>query len=383
MRRASRLLPFYTKFTSVSTDGSYDNMWAKYCGINSEQARFQTSDKKFHCSVCKKGFRLEMAAKLHMQQVHSGGGSVEAGPGPGQDTETPPRPVSTGPPVSPSAPIVQQEERKTRERPTPRPLHQASNEISVDIMRDMLAVWDKIGPTRVGGAEAFVHSSMIMKVYAAKPSNVMDEAAYEPYIPDPKGANPFAGIKDRKQLPYYRGAQPAPGVCPFAIAKGVSFTEAFVTPPCANPFLHIRPVRKKEKVDQVEEEATEAPKTEYGQLGKFDPEAIKAGPSSAQEPLISPFAAAATAASEVSPFASAAQTANPFSSGQAASSFASLDQVASPFAQTSASSPFAQTSASSPFGEVLSPFGAFPVLLPKQVHPALLVKYYHHSGHFQ
>eukprot|EP00759_Apiculatamorpha_spiralis_P011011 PhF_6_TR1841/c0_g1_i1/m.2957 len=133
----------------------------------STQYRFQSSDKKFHCTICKKSFRLEMAAKLHIQQVHGGEGTIEAGAGPGVDTVTPP--VTAPPAGPPTAPIARDDiDDRKRERPTPRPLHQSNYELPPSAMEAMLGVWDTIGTKR--GVEGFIHSSMVLKVYAAKPS---------------------------------------------------------------------------------------------------------------------------------------------------------------------------------------------------------------------
>uniref|UniRef100_G0U7A5 RNA editing comple protein MP63 n=1 Tax=Trypanosoma vivax (strain Y486) TaxID=1055687 RepID=G0U7A5_TRYVY len=113
------------------------------------QTRAQsTTDKKFHCSICKKAFRLEMAAKLHLQQAHGGDGTVEAGAGPG--VESLPAAPNGDVAAPPSNPIEKrfsedEERRPRRMRPTPKPLHEPDRGVPDEIMGELLGMWDTVG----------------------------------------------------------------------------------------------------------------------------------------------------------------------------------------------------------------------------------------------
>ncbi|CAD2213332.1 C2H2-type zinc finger containing protein, putative [Angomonas deanei] len=131
--------------------------------------RWQSSatDKKFHCSLCGKSFRLEMAAKVHLQQAHNGEGTVEAGAGvPVEEPKATPEPsVSTAPPSTAPSPF----KRRERTRAAPAPLYKPDETLPADALEELLGVWDKVGTARLG--DTFVHSSMVMKVFAVKPGD--------------------------------------------------------------------------------------------------------------------------------------------------------------------------------------------------------------------
>jgi len=151
------------------------------------------SDKKFHCSICKKAYRLEQAARLHLAQAHGGEGTVEAGPGPGQTPEAPSTPAARNvaqpvPRQELSGSSQEEERRPRRMRGTPKPLHTPDVQCPPAAMSEMLAVWDKIGVARV---DSFVHSSMILTVFAAKPSDAPTGPAYEPSLLSRKGITPL------------------------------------------------------------------------------------------------------------------------------------------------------------------------------------------------
>ena len=307
------------------------------------------SDKKFHCSVCKKPFRLEIAAKLHLQQAHGGSGAVEAGCGPGQPTEQIPSPVArdslTAPGSGPVRDADDEPRRPRRSRPIPKPLHQPTFDIPATAMNDMLAVWDKIGLSRV---DNFIHSSMIMKVFAAQQSETSDAQLYAPEIPVAEGANPFCSSADAdedtistedaalstKQQRDFDGQ-------PFAYADS-SFVDPFQTAAVDNPFLIVKPAVVQKKPVEVKPsppvvENAQAPVTPFGQLPVFGSSVQSASPFAAAASANSPFTAS-------SPFAAAANAASPF--------------AASPFA----SSPFAASA--SPFGSSPFPPADAPIFPP-------------------
>ncbi|CBH15912.1 KREPA2 [Trypanosoma equiperdum] len=323
------------------------------------QQRFQsTTDKKFHCSVCKKPFRLEMAAKLHLQQAHGGDGSVEAGPGPGVEASSV-NVVST-PVPSPISPVertfVDEEERRPRRmRPTPKPLHQPDRDIPAAAMEEMLGVWDKIGLNRLEGN--FVHSTMVMKVFAAPP-DVSEIPLYEHVAPE--GENPFDSLDHMTT-----GTVDATYVGHDAFAE-VDLVDPFVAAPdqtlnpfragkVRNPFTRISPTQREVvkplQPPQPKEEPLKAPVTPFGQLPMF---------GQTREPSAS-FAAAAVS---VQAAANPNEVSSPFAAAVSSSPF--VGQVASPFApaQDVAGSPFEASpcAASSPFvtagGQETSPFAA-------------------------
>ena len=315
-----------------------------------------------------------MAAKLHMQQVHNGDGTIELGAGPGvESVSTPAVAAPAGPPTAPIARDNIDERR--RERPTPRPLHQSNYEVPPAAMEAMLGVWDTIGTKR--SIEGFVHSSMVLKVYAAKPSG--PEAAYVNMMPTPSCPNPFADFERGVRRTWKNPAPPKQcPPSPFQVALG-SVQSADECAWIANPYASRSVVPKAETTKPVkQEDPTEAPVTPFGQLPKFGQAiptqatqtvtpfgappgtAAPSNPYAAAAQAASPFAAAAQAAS---PFAAAAQAASPFAAAaQAASPFAAAAQAAIPFAAAAqAASPFAAAAqAASPFAAAAQP-SPFPV----------------------
>ena len=180
--------------------------------------------KGYHCSVCKKSFRLEMAAQLHMKQAHNGQGTVEAGPGPGMDpaaataNNTMPQHHATGhhrpaaapigsmgrPPavpvsVSSTAPGVSNAAAPPsddgdfrpvrRQRATPAPLNKPVIDVPKEAMAAMLAVWDKLGNARL--PHHFVSSASVVTAYAAPPPE--QQKTYQDVIVA-DSPNPFASV---------------------------------------------------------------------------------------------------------------------------------------------------------------------------------------------
>lgn len=339
-------------------------------------------DRRFHCSVCKKSFRLEMAAKLHLQQVHSGEGAVEAGAGPGQGedqaSQTPVGVFRNAPPQAPTVvtPIVPDthERAARREKPAPKPLHQAEREVPGIVMEKMLSVWDDTGVKRMG--DQFVHSSMVMRVFAARPS---DSAEPLYGVMNPEGENPFeggpyapdvAGSITKDEVKFYNiGIGDA-----FALACGESFGPLRPAR-CPNPFLRklAKDAAKTAPRVGLAEQQT-APVTPFGQLpmfGQTPSPATAPAPSAAEEPsttinsvVSSPFAAGANdspfagttdfpfAGQGLSPFGSVKEPADQAAAepGIAARSAASSEAPASPFVAASSALP------PSPFAAAPSPF---------------------------
>ncbi|CAC9553557.1 RNA editing comple protein MP63 [Leishmania infantum JPCM5] len=340
-------------------------------------------DRRFHCSVCKKSFRLEMAAKLHLQQVHSGEGTVEAGAGPGQGEDqalqTPVGVFRNAPPQAPTvvtAIVPDTHERAARrEKPAPKPLHQAEREVPSLVMEKMLSVWDDTGVKRMG--DQFVHSSMVMRVFAARPSDGA-EPLYG--VMNPEGENPFeggpyppdaGGPLTKNEVNFYSiGIGDA-----FALACGESFGPLRPAR-CPNPFLRklAKDAAKTAPRVGLAEQQT-APVTPFGQLpmfGQTPSPATTPAPSAAEEPsttisvVSSPFAAGANdspfagttdfpfAGQGLSPFGSLKKPADQAAAepGIAARSAASFEAPASPFVDAASAltpSPFA--AAPSPFTE--------------------------------
>ncbi|KAF8287909.1 putative RNA editing complex protein MP63 [Trypanosoma cruzi] len=355
-------------------DGSYFFLPALNC-----QERFQSSsDKKFHCSVCKKAFRLEMAAKLHLQQAHGGDGSVEAGPGPG--AETAPTAIPSAPPSSPiERNFTDEEERRPRRmRPTPKPLHQPDRGVPDADMAELLGVWDKIGLNRLEGS--FVHSTMVMKVFAARP-DVTEQPLYEPVTPE--GDNPFENmdqIDARAASESYVKDHALTEVDlkgPFAPAPDQTLNP-FRAGKVDNPFAKVPTVHREvprilqPKQQVPNEEPVTAPITPFGQLPMFGKqqqtkETIPAKPLQQNISVPGEVASPFTAAVANSPFIG--QVASPFTStpDAAATPFeAPPFTVASPFAAPGmqASSPFTATDALSPFAQNASrQTSAFPMAM--------------------
>ncbi|KEG13155.1 putative RNA editing complex protein MP63 [Trypanosoma grayi] len=309
-----------------------------------------------------------MAAKLHLQQAHGGDGLVEAGPGPGVET------VPSVPSVPPSSPIERsfaddEERRPRRMRPTPKPLHQPDREVPEAAMEELLGVWDKIGLSRL--EKNFVHSTMVMKVFAARP-DVSEQPLYEPVTPE--GDNPFENLD-----------QVSAGVVTESYIGDHAFTdldlkEPFVEAPdytlnpfragkVGNPFTKVstaqREALRPAQQQLVKEEPVTAPVTSFGQLPLFGKqqesnEAIttrtsQQGASDVGE-VSSPFSATIAdspfTGKVASPFASTSETAaTPFENSPftATSPFAvpGMQQAAS-LTAPDASSPFAQSSSIPP-----------------------------------
>lgn len=368
---------------------------------NAARHQATTPDKRFHCSVCKKAFRLEMAAKLHLQQAHGGEGAVEAGAGPGaQEEQATPAPVGVfrnAPPQAPTVvtavPVDPHERLGRREKPAPKPLHEAEREVPNLVMEKMLSVWDNMGVKRIGSQ--FVHSSMVMRVFAARPSD-SGESLYG--VVSVEGENPFEGggsavtaaAVDEAELYTLRMTD----------AYATASTEAlgpFRPARVLNPFF-MKVSREAGKVaarTEVTEEQT-APVTPFGQLPVFGqaqapppPPPSPAQEVSAEAPsesgdgtlVSSPFAAgvesspfAGTAASPFdnvgySPFATeeeeattptpATDTADTAAVANPAAGMTAGGHAPSPFvttAATAAASPFA----ASPFAAAASPFAPSP-----------------------
>ncbi|ESL10755.1 RNA editing complex protein MP63 [Trypanosoma rangeli SC58] len=347
------------------------------------QERFQSSsDKKYHCSVCKKAFRLEMAAKLHLQQAHGGDGLVEAGPGPGvEDSSTV---VPSTPPSSPIEKIFSEEEerRPRRMRPTPKPLHQPDRGVPDADMGELLVLWDKIGLDRLEGN--FVHSTMVMKVFAARP-DVSEQPLYEPVTP--QGDNPFEKM-----------GNVVASAASDAYVGDHGFTEVDLKAPFApapdrtlnplragrveNPFVKVPTAQREtpktaqpqqqQQQSVPKEEPVAAPITPFGQLpmfGRHQPQKEAAAAMPLQQSVSDPGEVA-------SPFTSAVAN-SPFI-GQVASPFTSTsDTTATPFESTpftaaspfvvpgmQAGSPFSANVAPSPFlQDASAPPAAFPMTM--------------------
>ena len=369
-----------------------------------------TPEKRFHCSVCKKAFRLEMAAKLHLQQVHGGEGAVEAGAGPGQPEEqaaqTPIGVFRNAPPQAPTVVTPVQADLNDRparrEKPAPKPLHQAEREVPNLAMEKMLFVWDDIGVKRMGSQ--FVHSSMVMRVFAARPSDSV-EPLYG--VINPEGENPFEGgdatptdSSGTLREADANHAYPLRVKDAFAMASEDSFGP-YRPAKCPNPFFMkvAREVSRNTARADVTEQRT-APVTPFGQLPLFGqlpsqpptpetPEAATAAAEGSGTLVSSPFAAgvdgspfagtAATPFADVgySPFVAAAPaaatttttetmktatltTSPPIASAAAAAAAEAAKGLAGAAAATTAApSPFLSTAAS-PFAAAASPFAASP-----------------------
>lgn len=151
------------------------------------RAQSTVSEKKFHCSICQKGFRLEMAAKVHLQQAHNGEGSVESGPGADAgDAAASAAPASTVALPVRREELIEEKPRPKRSRPTPKPLYDPERRVPPSAVSALLSVWDDVGVKRL--KEGFVHSSMIVKAFASKSEGEPLFDAIEPV-----GRNPFGG----------------------------------------------------------------------------------------------------------------------------------------------------------------------------------------------
>ncbi|KAH9578177.1 hypothetical protein LSM04_006950 [Trypanosoma melophagium] len=345
------------------------------------QRRLQsTTDKKFHCTVCMKAFRLEMAARLHLQQAHGGEGEVAAGPGPGTDSAAAPQ---TPPPPHPTplmAPVERnfgndEERRPRRQRPTPKPLHQPDREVPEVAMTELLGVWDKVGLSRL--ERKFVHSTMVMKVFAARP-DASEKPLYEPVAP--QGNNPFEKLEQVVSGAVvdesYVGDQALTEVDlsgPFAAAPDHTLNP-FRAGKVDNPFTKISATQREvskplqqlqQQQQQKEEEPVTAPITPFGQLplfGKQQEPKETITPNTPQQKVSdpnevsSPFSAAVSDSPFMgkvnSPFTSASEdVATPFESspftGTSPFTVPGMQQ-ASPFTASDVVSPFAQTGSTFP-----------------------------------
>ncbi|KPI89397.1 RNA editing comple protein MP63 [Leptomonas seymouri] len=334
----------------------------------SSRCQATVPDKRFHCSVCKKAFRLEMAAKLHLQQVHGSEGTVEAGAGPGQPEEqsaqTPVGVFRSAPPQAPTVvtPVQPElyERPARREKPAPKPLHQAEREVPSLVMEKMLSVWDDIGVRRMGSQ--FVHSSMVMHVFAARPS---DHAEPLYGAVSPEGENPFEGggsAADSFDYPIGAGEG---NVYSFNMSDAFAMaTDEFFGPcraaKCPNPFRMkssmgtCRIIPKAEVVEQ-----RTAPVTPFGQLPLFGQSPPDQPP---QETAESAAAAAKSSGTLVaSPFASSIDN-SPFV-GTATTSlddggyspFAPAEETPAPAVPTPEAPAAAAAAAAAPT-TILSPF---------------------------
>ncbi|KAG5464550.1 hypothetical protein LSCM1_00741 [Leishmania martiniquensis] len=331
-----------------------------------------TPDRRFHCSVCKKSFRLEMAAKLHLQQVHSGEGTVELGSGPGQGEEQAPQtPVGVlrnAPPQAPtvvSPNVLETHERCARRvKPAPKPLHEAEREVPSLVMEKMLSVWDDTGVKRMG--KEFIHSSMVMRVFAARP---WDSAEPLYGAMTPEGENPFEGgpcAADAAPPITTNGEKAKVYSISVSDAFAMATTESYgpLRPAsCSNPFL--RKLTKGAAITTTNAVLTKqqtAPVTPFGQLPMFGQAPSPAGApvlSVVEEPSIkgsnvvsSPFAAGVND----SPFAGKADS--PFA-GQGYSPFAATEESGNPAATAASATPSATAAGilpPSPFAAAPSPF---------------------------
>ncbi|CCW63189.1 unnamed protein product [Phytomonas sp. EM1] len=321
----------------VSGFGCY---WAGFL-----QMRYQStsSERRFHCSVCKKSFRLEKAAQLHLQQAHNSDGSIEIGAGPGcESNAAPSRPNSLprGPTVisqPPESSTQSERSRPRRSRPIPKPLNTPEKEVPPEVIQEILDVWDKVGVQRLAGK--FIHSSMIMKVSATR--------------------------TEEKSVPLYdftkSKADTSPSQTNFETHQIVSdslyqvdFDDAYAMAPseslspfnaasCDNPLnesssgFHETFRTTSKLVDPILAAPAAPPVTTFGQLPMFGQHQQPSIPSNAlnggQQSASSLFVA--------SPFANAAATESPFS-GRVVSS--TMTPVASPSASQMLSSPFVSVS---------------------------------------
>jgi hypothetical protein len=350
--------------------------------------RFQAAkvdDKKFHCAICFKAFRLEMAAQLHLKQAHNGVGSISAGPGPGAPAAGAAIPVATPSFNAREAHREEEEYRPIRkQRPTPQPLNKSVLEMPPGAMEAMLGVWDNIGSLRIAG---FLPSTAIAKVFAARPADLETPAPTYQSVLAPEGPNPF---ETATPAPETASAAAETVVihasCPFSTSTN-SATSPFRPRAVLNPFLTAskqqlpgpQAPRKVDPAAQVNLDTVDgqaARGTVVAAMSPFAAASHAVLPTSAGQ-AVSPFAASAAPSFSVpgtSPFATAGQTASPFAvAGQMASPFAATEHAASPFAAAGqAISPFASAGqpasvfaspghAASPFaaaGQTASPFAS-------------------------
>ena len=375
-------------------------------------------DKKFHCSVCNKAFRLEAAGKLHLKQAHGGDGEINQGPGPGYS-----------PPEKSSRPIDSTVEhgadaffRPSKKRSVmPRPLNKSVMDCPADAMQALLEQWDNIGEKRLG--PKFIKSSRAKKVMAVELDAEAPTYETKSQIPT---ENPFelssvteaaksATSSQAKGTKSDSAIQPN---APFKSCREVGFELAdhWISPfsPCAalNPCLppqkkvpraqpeepkeslsaqssapevypnekEVKETKVKEHADGIDEKICIEESNAKDTLFKDSPFAAAVAPSAISDNFVaapSPFGAqpkgsSADAAVMESPTSQGAAVASAIptqlastlvssigSASPTASPFAAASPTASPFAAASpAASPFAAASpAASPFaGAFTSPF---------------------------
>jgi uncharacterized C2H2 Zn-finger protein len=288
-------------------------------------------DKKFHCSVCKKAFRLEMAAKLHLQQAHGGQGSVETGAGSGGAAAAAASPASsfaaaatpvaapvasrfaTLNPMSPTASLDNEDGdyRRTIRRPraTPQPLNKPVLDIPDAAMEEMLVVWDTQGAKRLG--DTFVPSTAVKKVHAARP--VEDNPLVPTYQSVAQGAvagaaNPFAAVAEKLGV-----SVPDDGPGDAVPAPAAAATTAVPSPAAAAP------------VAAAVAAAAAASTT----------------PAAAPEKILTEAAAETPAAAAAAADTTAATAANPTGAGTAKTKFAlAPGSYVSPFEPAAVQNPF-------------------------------------------
>lgn len=358
--------------------------------------RFQsvTPEKRFHCGVCKKAFRLEMAARLHVQQAHGGEGLVQTGAGPGQvEGQQSAAPIGAFRSAPPQAPTVipvntfeTSDRAPRREKPAPKPLHEPEREVPLSVMKEMLSVWDEIGLRRVGNS--FVHSTMVMKVFAAKPPSD-SEPLYGTI--EPEGSNPFGQSGDLSILEPTSTVETQDNIYSlnlsdaFALASGESLGPMRPAR-CINP-LHRKIATENPSTTQrtSPEEQTTAPVTPFGQLPVFGQvfpgeEIVKStvsarSMSDENSPVVlSPFSAAVAdspfAGQTDSPFAG--KGFSPFEFDEGSTNVEASDTPSFNASQLTAPSPFLPHDAAvpSPFA-FPSPFGSMtsPVVEGGVLHP--------------
>ncbi|CCW70110.1 unnamed protein product [Phytomonas sp. Hart1] len=334
----SRITDALVPFKGIVSD--LDCYWAGFI-----QMRYQSTpaDKRFHCSVCKKSFRLEKAAELHLQQAHNNDGSIEVGAGPGCELNAPPsrtNSLPSGPTVisQPSEGSTQGEHpRSRRSRPIPKPLNTPDKEVPSDVTKDILDVWDNVGLQRLAGK--FIHSSMIIKVSATTPEG--KSASLHNFSNPKEGTSPTQ--------PNFQSHQVVNDT-----VHNVNFDDAYAMAPaesarpfnailCDNPLIetstgfHEAFKTTHKVIDPMSATSATPSFTAFGKLPMFGQQQQTSTVSS----TLNRDQQSALPLSVASPFANAAITESPFSGNVASSP---MTPEVSPFVSHILSSPFASGS---------------------------------------